>query len=669
MPDTRVRREPISRSESSLAGELQSNACGWSGATSFLFGLLVDLFLMLVAAFVALVLYVSLKPQPVPWLPEVVNLITSVDTRLQRATFLITAIVFAAVLAVAIFVRPKSPLQLRRAGEALSSGLDRALRLADLGNVLGRSGPRWLAGSVLFLCFAIALAIFAYGQIKISTYTGDTLLQVVAGDPHIYTIFGRAGETLAGRFAADTSSNRSFIYGFGPAAIYALGRHLGVAGSYYYSYQISRWSSLVPVIVLFWALFRPQFSRLGYLSTAVIVFAASLIAIPLLFPNSYAAYAANLSGLRYMPMIWFIIAACVAPPRTTWISIFALSIFAALGLVYAMDVGIVSLIGYIAFVGLERGRIPLKILRILAFMMGMAIVVAITGAVLWMFLSVDLLISLKQLFLAANNSFGGILVKFSLLDITIIAVFVVTATALVFSSRDRALDQEERFVAAVSIMGFVWYSYYLHRPGYGYWIYTYLALFNLRYVLGRTSDWGTAERRIGAVLIIVVAAIITQQNYVGLKLGRNLERTNGRNAYATPISMLSGIRVGGAFADAMSIRMSVLDQLRTPDCVVVTGFPYLVTTATKVANPPHDIVFGITTEQAINSLVSDILARRPSRVFLEPTETAAWGPELMHAVVSQIEKGISPYYERDESVGAWRVWNSLSRTPTNGEAE
>lgn len=83
-----------------------------------------------------------------------------------------------------------------------------------------------------------------------------------------------------------------------------------------------------------------------------------------------------------------------------------------------------------------------------------------------------------------------------------------------------------------------------------------------------------------------------------------------------------------------------------------------MTTASKIASPPHDIVFEMTTTQSIDVFVASVLARRPSRVFLEPTDTEAWGPELMRAVVARIENEISGFYQRDESVSDWRVWNS-----------
>jgi hypothetical protein len=652
-------REPISQSESAFADECRLNSCNWSGATPVLFGLIVALILILVAVLVALLLSVTLKPEPEPWLPELVRLIVSVDTRIQRLTFLVTAVVFAGILAVAFFFRLKPSARLSGAGAILVSSLDRGLRLTKLANLLRKAGPNWGARGALFFCCAIVLAVFTWGQIKISTYTEGPLRQAIAGDPHIYAIFGRAGEELLGRFTADASGNGRLVYGFGPAALYALGRSLGAGGGYYYSYQIARWSNLVAVMILFWALFRPHWSRLGNFSTVVIVHAALIVAIPLLLPNGDSIYAANLSGLRYIPVMLFIIGACVAPKRTTWTFTFVLSFFVALGFVYAMDIGIISLIGCIVFVGLDHGKIHQKLLRVLALVGGSAIIVVVIGQVILTYLSVDLFGSLKEIFVAANSGFGGMLLKFNLLNLTIITMFVVIATALMFISKDRPLDKEERFVTAIAVMGFVWYYYYLHRPGYVYWIYSYLALFNLRYVLGLTSDWRTRERRVGAALIIVVASIITLQNYGGLRKGFKQEFASKWET-KMPTTMLSGIRVAEGFGKTMDARMSMLDRLRTKDCVVVTGFPYLVMTATRVENPPYDIVFGMTTEQVIDSFVSDILKRKPSRVILEPEETAAWGPALMNAVVGQIERKITPYYKRDDSIGAWRVWNLVS---------
>ena len=393
------------------------------------------------------------------------------------------------------------------------------------------------------------------------------------------------------------------------------------------------------------------------------VAATAFVAIPLLFPNSYSAYAANLSGLRYAPMLLFIIGAGLVPQKATWVSILLLTIFAALGVVYSLDVGIFSLIAYVTFVGLEQGSILIRIMRTFLFVTGTVIVVALLGVILRETLSVDLLNGLRKVVTVAADDFGGLIVQFSLLDLVIVTLFVVTASALVFTSIDRALDNEQRFVAAIAVMGFVWYSYYLQRPWDGYWIYTYLALFNLRYWLGRTSDWSTPERRAGAVVAIAATALIAQQSYAGLSLGLDLERINRDNARTEPISILSGIRVGASFADTLNAQISALDRLGTPDSLVVTGFPYLMTTASKIASPPHDIVFEMTTTQSVDLFVASLLARRPSRVFLEPADTQAWGPELMHTVVARIENEISGSYKRDESVSDWRVWNLQLHQP------
>ena len=179
--------------------------------------------------------------------------------------------------------------------------LDKTLRLAALARGLALTGPSWLARAAQLLCLAAALAIFASGQLKLSTYTGGTLLQVRAGDPHIYAIFGRAGEALAGRFAKDSSAQDFWLYGFGPNAIYALGRYFGAAGSYYYAYQIARWSNLIAVIVLLWGLFRPQFTRLGLLAAAFIVAATAFVAIPLLFPTAIARMPPTWQGCATHP--------------------------------------------------------------------------------------------------------------------------------------------------------------------------------------------------------------------------------------------------------------------------------------------------------------------------------------------------------------------------------
>ena len=392
----------------------------------------------------------------------------------------------------------------------------------------------------------------------------------------------------------------------------------------------------------------------------LIVAAAALIAIPLLLPHSYGTYAANISGLRYVPMMLFVVGTGALPKRITWgstSSIF-LAVFAALGLVYSVDVGLISLVAYIAFIGLEQGSISKRILRVFVFLAGTAVAVVIIGIIVREALSVDFFSIARSVASTAGDDFGGIIVQFSLLNIFIVSLFVVTASALVFGSIDRALENEERFVAAIAILGFVWYVYYLRRPSDVYWIYAYLALFNLRYWLGQTSNWGTTECRVGAMGVFTATALATalfaQQSYAGLNL---FERANRRSANSTQISLLSGIKVGTFFGGTMSARINVLNRLSTPDCVVVTGFPYLVSTESNIANPPHDIVFSMFTTQRIDMLVVWVLAQRPSRIFLEPTDTPAWGLELSRAVVNRIEQKISGPYKRDDAVEEWRVWN------------
>ena len=662
---SRIVDDPPARTAPSSQTQGRHNARGgrWLGPASPLVGVLIALFLSLVTASGALIFHAVLAPVSAPWLPELVNLVGSVDTRVQRWSFLMAAIVFAAVLAVAVLLRPKAPSWLARTGDTFCMRLDQTLGLAALARGLGLTGPSWLPRAAQWLWLVVALAIFASGQLKLSTYTGGTLLYVRAGDPHIYWIFGRAGEALAGRFAKDPSAQDIWNYGFGPSAIYALGRYFGAVGSYYYAYQIARWSNLVAVIVLLWGLFRPQFTRLGLLAAAFMVAATAFVAIPLLFPNSYSVYAANLSGLRYAPMLLFIIGGGLVPQKATWVSIVLLTIFAALGVVYSLDVGIFSLIAYITFIVLEHGSILIRIMRTFLFVTGTVIVVAVFFVIIQETLSVDLFRSVTKVVTRAGDGFGDLIVQFSLLELAIVTLFVVTASALVFTSIDRALANEERFVAAIAVMGFVWHSYYLRRPWDGYWIYAYLALFNLRYWLGRTSDWATPERRAGAVVAIAATALIAQQSYAGLSLELDLERINRDNARTEPISILSGIRVGASFADTLNAQISTLDRLGTPDSLVVTGFPYLMTTASKIASPPHDIVFGMTTTQSVDLFVASVLARRPSRVFLEPTDTQAWGSELMHAVVARIENEISGSYKRDESVSNWQVWNLQLHQP------
>ena len=657
---SRIVDDPAARTapSSQTQGRHDARGGGWVGPASPLLGALIALFLSVISASGALTLHAVLGPVSAPWLPEVVKLIGSMDTRVQRWSFLTAAVVFAVVLAFAVLLRPKAPRWLARTGDAFCLRLDQTLRLAAVARGLAFTGPSWLTRNALLLCLAVALTIFASGQLKLSTYTGATLLQVRAGDPHIYSIFGRAGEALAGRFAQDPSAPDVSEYGFGPSAVYALGRYFGAAGGYYYAYQIARWSNLIAVLVLLWGLFRPQLTRLSLVAAVSIAAATAFVAIPLLFPNSYSAYAANLSGLRYVPILLFIIGAGLVPQKGTWVPILLLAILAALGVVYSLDVGIFSLIAYITFVGLQQGSILIRIMRTFLFLTGMVIVVALLSGIVRETLSVDLITVLRKVVNVAADDFGGLIVQFSLLDLATVTLFVVTASALVFTSIDRALDNEQCFVAAIALMGFVWYSYYLQRPWDGYWIYAYLALFNLRYWLGRTSDWGAPERRTGAVAVIAATALIAQQSYAGLSLGLDLERTNSHSARTKPITILSGIRVGASFGDTLNAQISALDRLGTPDSLVLTGFPYLMTTASKIASPPHDIVFEMTTTQSIDVFVASVLARRPSRVFLEPTDTEAWGPELMRAVVARIENEISGFYQRDESVSDWRVWNS-----------
>jgi hypothetical protein len=640
----------------------------WVGPASLILGVLVALFLALVTASAALILHAALKPAPAPWLPEVVNLIGSVDTRVQRWSFLMAGAVFAAMLAVAVLVRPKTPRWLARTGVVFCMHLDQVLKLAAIARGLRLTGPSWLRRAVQLLCLTVALVIFASGQLKLSTYTGGTLLQVVAGDPHIYWVFGRSGEALAARFAQDPSARDVSAYGFGPSAIYALGRYFGAVGSYYYAYQLARWSNLVAVMVLIWGLFTPRFTRLSILALALTLAAAAFVAIPLLFPNSYSAYAANLSGLRYAPMLMFIMGALLVQQKATWISILVLAIFAGLGVVYSIDFGLFSLIGYIAFIGLEQGSTRKIIIRVIVFLMGVAIIVAVLGLITRQTLSVDLFNGVRKVTDAAGNDFGGLIVQFNLQGLAIIILFVVTVSALASSSIDRALDGEQRFVAAIALMGFFCYAYYLRRPWDGYFIYAYLALFVLRYWLGRTSDWATSERRAGAVVAIAATALIVQQSYAGLALGLELERINRHSARTEPISILSGLRVGASLAGTLSARISALDRLGTPDSLVVTAFPYLMTTASKIVNPPHDIVFEMKTPQSIDVFVASLLARRPSRVFLEPADTQAWGPELAHTVVARIENEIGDSYKRDKSVADWRVWNLQPRRPSTAGA-
>lgn len=659
---------PIAKTTAPSQSRHHAHGSNWVGPASPIFGVLIALFLALVAALAAFILHAVLKPVSAPWLPEVVNLIGSVDTRVQRWSFLMAAAVFAAMLAVAVVVRPKTPRWLARTGMVFCMRLDQTLKLAAFARHLSLTGPSWLPRAVQLLCLAVALVIFASGQLKLSTYTGGTLLQVVAGDPHIYWVFGRSGEALAGRFAQDPSARDVLAYGFGPSAIYALGRYFGAVGSYYYAYQLARWSNLVAVMVLIWSLFTPRFTRLSILALALTLVAAAFVAIPLLFPNSYSAYAANLSGLRYAPMLMFILGALLVQQKETWISTLVLAIFAALGVVYSIDFGLFSLIGYIIFIGLEHGSIKKRLIRVIVFLAEMAVIVAVLGLITRQTLSVDLFNGVRKVTAAAGNDFGGQIVQFNLQGLAIITLFVVTASALASSSIDLELDNEQRFVAAIALMGFFCYAYYLRRPWDGYFIYAYLALFVLRYWLGRTSEWATSERRAGAVVAIAATALIVQQSYAGLALGLELERINRHNARTEPISILSGIRVGASLADRLSSRVSALDRLGTPDSLVVTAFPYLMTTASKIANPPHDIVFEMTTPQRIDVFVASLLARRPSRMFLEPADTQAWGPELAHAVVARIENEIGDSYKRDESVTDWRVWNLQPRPPSTAGA-
>ncbi|WP_025662200.1 hypothetical protein [Rhizobium sp. IBUN] len=634
----------------------------WFGSAPILAGTSVALFLWIVATCTALILYLILKPVPVPWLPEVVDLIGSVDTRIQRWAFLVTAQIFAVILAIALLIQPAPPRLLSIASAALCVRFDRAFGLARLSRVFNLPPPRWLARVVLSLCVAMGLTIFVLGQLHLSSSQGATL-QVQAGDPHIYAIFGQAGETLIGRFSSSTSSQNLYAYGFGPAAIYAIGRHLGATATYFYAYQIARWSNLFVVLVLFGALFRPRLPRLGYLPTALIVLATAVVTTPLLFPSSYSAYAANLSGLRYMPMIFFIVSVGVIPENSASSSrdLITLAGFASLGLIYSVDVGIISLIAYIAFLGLQGGSIPNRLLKVLIFLGATATGFATIGLIFGEWLSVDFFTIAKSVASNAGNDFGGLTVQFSLRDSFIATLFVVTASGLVFSSIDRELDNEERFVAAIAIMGFVWYLYYLRRPGDLYWIFGYLALLNLRYWVGRTSGWGTPTCRVGAIGALAATAMLAQQSYTSLALGFDLERASRNKATLATTSELSGIRVTATFADMVTTQIKVLKQVGTRDSVVITGFPYLATTASNVANAPRDIVFSLTTTQKIDDVVALILKQRPSRVFLEPTHTEAWGPGLMQAVVHRIETGISGQYKRDEAISEWRVWDVQSQ--------
>lgn len=630
----------------------------WSGLTATLAGLLTTLLLGSIFIITAYALTELLPPVSSIWLPEAEAFIGSVDTRGQRWGFLIAAAVFALIIAAIVLVRPKTPARLEHWGNQLCDRVDRWLRLDALARFFAQNERNSIGRAILLSCFVIALAVFAWGQSKGSFYTGRDLVRITSSDPHIYSVFGKQGEILAGRFDQATTEPAAY-YGVGPSLIYTSGRLLGASPGYSYAYQLARWSNLLVVLVLLWGILDWRGPRPFVIPSIAVAALATTIAILLLLPNSFGVFAPNIAGMRYLPLVLFIVAAKCSPQRSTWLSTTCLGVSAALGFVYSTDVGLFCLVGYLAFVGLEDGTLREKLLRAITFLSTALAAALVLDVIVGELTSLSVIHTLLFAISAESGGYGGILVEFSRFHATIIALFIVTTVALVLESTSRALTLEERFVGAISVFGFFWYYYYLHRPSNLYWIYMYLALFNIRYILTRTVTSSTAAQRVGGILTLVALGIILQQNFKEIRRSFLMEERTAYRESSGPQTLVSGTSVAPSFGDPLNSRIAVLNQNLTPDSIVVTAFPYLVSTETSIVVPPHDIIFSLPTSTDIERLVKDILARRPARVFLEPNNTQGWGPEVTKVVVSRIESAIAGQYKRDESIEGWRVW-----TPT-----
>ncbi len=598
-------------------------------------------------------------------LPEVDELIVSVDVGAQQSAFLSALAVLIVVWVVMFFVGDSvrsvigkfidavRPLAERRrdavsgGGQSTKTGVARGSLLSWIDAALG---------VILLLLLAMILRTILLDR----SFDPQEIVMLMSGDPHTYVIYGRACEILRGTIV---SNGEHEAYGPGGSLLYCGLRALGFDASYVTALQLNKSANLAMVMVLTLCLWRYwQNAIAGSLRWQLAAAIALIAAVrPLLVESGSLVVYANLSCLRYVPVMVFLLFACC----TTWHSRprdRALRVLAsAVGVVLFPDTGVLAAIGFAVMEGasgFDRGDV---VRRGASSLLATGALVLLTSMLLSPFFSRSGLEFSHPLYAAANY-FGGKIVKWDSTMFLLTAVAILTATVYVSASGRARNDQRAQITAvlnrsqgialATSVMLIAWIPYYLHRPSH-YIIYSLLALFPLSRALQRVPLLPGSLRSLGAALLIAICLIVFAPHKILPSLGAMLRTDNSRSENWRE---WSGLSVPRTFAEHMSERLAALDRIRTRDALVVTGIPFAIAASGRGMRGPIEVLFTLGRERDLARFIRRLNRERPKMLILDGKDSPAWGAQAIQQIVSRIEMGIMSNYERLDSSSHWRVW-------------
>jgi hypothetical protein len=609
-------------------------------------------------------------------LPEVAALFGSVDVSAQQWAFRAALIVLAAAWAISFwasdglqhmlaswFVRPYGVLkQLEATISAYGWIFDRAT--SKLPNI-----NRWMLAIIdapLALLIFLSLA-FAFRATSVADIYGPAILTagaphsdfefLMGSDPHFYVILGRACEIMHGSLVGHGDPES---YGLGGSLLYCGLRRLGFEAGYGTALRLTRYANYAMALSVAWCLWHYWRRTMASIWPRVAAFVALIVVIrPLLHESGILVVFANLSGVRYVPVILFLLIACC----TTWSdrsSDRALRMLAGVsGFVLFPDTGALAAIGYAVMEGaqahdrftiVKRGATSLLLTLGLPLLIGVVLSYSGRG------------FGIAQAWLSGESSFGGEIVTWNGKFAIMVSIAVVVSTILVAvagnvtrcdaHAKAKPIDKNEAIALATSIMIIAWIPFYLHRP-YIYIIFYVLVLFPLSWAMQQLPHLPKLMRAAISVVLLGICYYFITEFSIMPNLGEILEP---KKAEIKGLQVWSGLKIPSAAASQLRERLAALEQVRVRDALVVTGIPFAVAATQPGIRAPIEPLFTLGRERSVADFQRKVEIERPSMLIFDGEDNPAWGAQAIARIVTRIEAGLGSTYSRKDGPRSWRVW-------------
>jgi hypothetical protein len=487
---------------------------------------------------------------------------------------------------------------------------------------------------------------------------------LMAGDTHAFYVDGELGQAI--HSGAEINSNLFNAYGLGPSLVYGL--FLSFHGQPDYSMmlamgRIPNWLILGAFLALAYRVSRSESAR--YYGFLTLILAVIYLALPMGIANTNVVAIHNLTGLRYLPLVFLLLALTIASDNKTGaLPVKALLVAAAAVLaVMFPDIGTFCLATLVLFLITEQKLVPATLIQILGYavLIGLSAILAIliTRQVLG-FNIAEIYIGQASRFSQSND---GIKLEFDPALLFFVFIALYTFFFFLYQAFRKQLRYPERVALALAGCFIVSLMYYMNRPSNLYfWYFGLLIILPLQLLFSEFIRFPHTAMRILIGAATCVLLVFLAQQYFERFVERPLKRL-----HFTETTQILGVQVEKKNGDLFNRRMEELQNITGSrrNNLVFTTTPWAAMALDVSDRLPKEIVFKNHNQQALDRTLATIASERPQYLVLEKNWPQAFASEVAELVLVRLVRGLQGKYIAYCAGEYWTLLKLQDLEPTN----